>query len=402
MRFQEVRGCTISCVLQHKTYLGRWMGKVCRATVSKRPQSWSDHARIGPALELTVQVSFSQLRRIQFLKQVLHESFDFTIARCASTKASVSQLQLAVLREVYENFVFRASTGSFRGKSCFLSFWRKSRTKASLWHSTFSFWGKSRTFSQLQIAPFESFWGKSTKASSSHLQLSVFEGNFKLKQQGCGNEFSLISRFLLPFIFLLSLFLQRYKGFKLVLFSTWCRDVPRSGFGADFGPEKTETIWEWIEKSGDEVRRAEKIREGLRWAEMGWVETTWHEKSGEEPIETRGWEKLGWHEKRWEQLRRAAKKRETWDEMRWGEVRWGEMRWKTLRRRDMRWNELKWDEMGWHRLGWQWDAMNKFREKIRCDETRWNEKKSTFKRDGAGMKSQEIVAAMHRRLGRTL
>jgi hypothetical protein len=74
------------------------------------------------------------------------------------------------------------------------------------------------------------------------IQLSVFEGSFKLKQQGCGNEFSLISRFLLPFIFLLNLFLQRYKGFKLVLFSAWCRDVPRSGFGADFGPEKTETI----------------------------------------------------------------------------------------------------------------------------------------------------------------
>ena len=118
MRFQEVRGCTICCVLQHETCLGRWMGKVCRATVSKRPQSWSDHARIGPTLELTVQVSFSQFRRIQFLKQVSHESFDFTIARCASTKASVSQLQLAVLREVYENFVFRVSTGSFRGKSC--------------------------------------------------------------------------------------------------------------------------------------------------------------------------------------------------------------------------------------------------------------------------------------------
>jgi len=41
--------------------------------------------------------------------------------------------------------------------------------------------------------------------------------------------------------------------------------------------------------------------------------------------------------------------------------------------------------------------MSNFQEKLQCDETRCNEKRTTFKRDGTGMKSQEVVAAKHRR-----
>ena len=85
-----------------------------------------------------------------------------------------------------------------------------------------------------------------------------------------------------------------------------------------------------------------------------------------------------------DQLRRAEKRKE--------DMRWDEMKRKTLRRHDMRW-----DKMGWHRLRWQRDAMSNFQEKLQCHETRCNEKRTTFKRDGTGMKSQEVVAAKHRR-----
>jgi hypothetical protein len=38
------------------------MGKVCRATVSKLSPLCSDHGRIGPAVELTIQASLLQLQ----------------------------------------------------------------------------------------------------------------------------------------------------------------------------------------------------------------------------------------------------------------------------------------------------------------------------------------------------
>ena len=50
--------CTKCSVLQYKTCLGRWMGKLVRRTVSRRFRLCSDHGRIGHALELRVQASF--------------------------------------------------------------------------------------------------------------------------------------------------------------------------------------------------------------------------------------------------------------------------------------------------------------------------------------------------------
>ena len=50
--------CTKCSVLQCKTCLGRWMGKLVRRTVSRRSRLCSDHGRVGHALELRVQASF--------------------------------------------------------------------------------------------------------------------------------------------------------------------------------------------------------------------------------------------------------------------------------------------------------------------------------------------------------
>ena len=220
------------------------------------------------------------------------------------------------------------------------------------------------------------------------------------------------------------------KAFKIVLYF-FC------GFGAEIHPvweqvlgqRRAEMIWEWAEKSADEVRRAEisleDVRRGenrwedMRWADMSceglrrvvrraamrwdgmkwdnltgeelwraeksWVETSCAEWRGWEDLKReefrwaeKRWDKLGWHKKRWEQLWSAEKswEKERRHEMRWKEMsgdewRWDEMRWKTLRRHDMRW-----DEMGWHRLRWQWDAMSNVQVKPQCDETRWNDELS--------------------------
>ena len=60
--FLRDSGWANCCVLQYKTCLGRQMGKVCRTTGPGRSRSWSDHARVSPAVELTVQASLSQLQ----------------------------------------------------------------------------------------------------------------------------------------------------------------------------------------------------------------------------------------------------------------------------------------------------------------------------------------------------
>ena len=93
----------------------------------------------------------------------------------------------------------------------------------------------------------------------------------------------------------------------------------------------------WPNMSCGEVRRVEKS-----WEELWNFEESWDKLRGDE----KRWEKLRWHEKRREQLWSAEKSL-----------------------------EMSWDEMGWRRLRWQWDAMNNFQEKLRCDKIRWNEKR---------------------------
>ena len=106
-----------------------------------------------------------------------------------------------------------------------------------------------------------------------------------------------------------------------------------------------------------ELRRVKKSCENLK----SWHKLRWDEKR---------WEKLRWHEKRWEQLWSAEK---SWERERRHQMGWDEV--KKLRR-----HEMSWDEMGWHRLWWQRDAMSNFREKLRCDEIRWNEKRFNIRK----------------------
>ena len=157
-----------------------------------------------------------------FLREVSHGSFvltssTFTFWRRSRTKASFSHLPLSLfegglarklrshifhchfLREVsHKSFVLTASTFT----------WRKSRTKASFSHLQLSFFegGLARklcfrifNFHFLRDVSHKSFvltsstftfWGRScTKASFSHLQLSLFEGNLArnafLRVSGC-------------------------------------------------------------------------------------------------------------------------------------------------------------------------------------------------------------------------
>ena len=61
------------------------MGKVCRAAVVKRSRACSDHSRIGHALEMTVQASFSQLQVAVFegslARKLPFHIFNFQILR---------------------------------------------------------------------------------------------------------------------------------------------------------------------------------------------------------------------------------------------------------------------------------------------------------------------------------
>ena len=104
------------------------MGNFVRRTVA-------DHARIGRALELPVQVRNLNL---QNLKEVSHESFVFTFATFtfwgnSRTKASFSHLRLSDFEGCLARKL-RVHIFHFR--------WGKSRTKASFSH--FGIWGKSR------------------------------------------------------------------------------------------------------------------------------------------------------------------------------------------------------------------------------------------------------------------
>ena len=78
-----LRDCTKCRVLQDKTCLGRCVEKLVRRTGARRSRLSSDHGRTGPAVELTVQASFSQLEVLRFeLKEVSHESFVFISSTC--------------------------------------------------------------------------------------------------------------------------------------------------------------------------------------------------------------------------------------------------------------------------------------------------------------------------------
>ena len=59
-------GCTKCCVLQDKTWPGRWMGKLARRTVWKHARLNGDRGRTGRAVELPVQASFSQFGSSNF------------------------------------------------------------------------------------------------------------------------------------------------------------------------------------------------------------------------------------------------------------------------------------------------------------------------------------------------
>ena len=48
---------------------------------------------------------------------------------------------------------------------------------------------------------------------------------------------------------------------------------------------------------------------------------------------------------------------------------------------EKRWEDTAWDEMRWDGMT-QWDAMSNFQEKLRCDEIRWNGKRSSFEKRG--------------------
>ena len=124
--FLRDSGCTQCCVLQDRTCPGRWMRKLVRRAVAEHSRLNRGHFRISPAMELTVQALFSQFDLTKF-EGGLAGKLCFHIFHCH------------FLREVSnENFVFASSIFSVWGKSC-------------------------------------------TKASFSHLQLSLFEGGLARK-----------------------------------------------------------------------------------------------------------------------------------------------------------------------------------------------------------------------------
>ena len=149
--------CTKCCVLQDKTCLGRWMGKLVRRTVAEHLRLNGDHSRIGPAVELTVRASFSPLEL---------SKFEGSLAR----KLRFHICHFQILMDVsYESFVFASSTLTFWGKSC---------TKASFSHLPLSDFEDVSYESFVLTSSTFTFCGKSrAHASFSHLQLSAFQGS---------------------------------------------------------------------------------------------------------------------------------------------------------------------------------------------------------------------------------
>ena len=166
LRDSRIR-CTKCCVLQDRTCLGRRTGKLVRRTGARRCRLCSDHGRMGPALELRVQASFSQFelskfegslaRKLRFVSSTFRcwgksrtkasfsfWLFDFQIWRKSRTKASLSHLQLSdfegsLARQLrshifHFHFLREVLHDSFVSTSSAFTFWGKSRTTASFPH----------------------------------------------------------------------------------------------------------------------------------------------------------------------------------------------------------------------------------------------------------------------------
>ena len=134
---------------------GRKMGKLVQRAAAEHVHLYRDHSRIGRAVKLPVQASFSQLKLSKFegslARKLRFHIFHFPILRGWScTKASFSHLPLSDFEGIvsHKSFVFISSTLTFSGTS-------------------------------------------RTKASFSHLQLSLFDGhlarNAFLRGSGCTN-----------------------------------------------------------------------------------------------------------------------------------------------------------------------------------------------------------------------
>ena len=245
--------------------------------------------------------------------------------------------------------------------------------------------------------------------------------------------FSRFSRFWsFPFSFSICL----SKGFKIVRCVAL---APGSGFGAGFWASElrraemrweelrsAEKMWEDVrraEKSFADVGRGEKRWEDMRWADMSceelrraeisWGEMRWDELRGpdmrravKKGVETSciEWREAegSWKEKKSDELRRDEKSS---DDMRRDESSCDMLRYVVINWEELRWGEKTWDEIIWDRTpdcgdnGMQWANSKRSCDAMRSGEMR---KDPTFTRDGTGMNSQEIVAAMYRRLGRTL
>ena len=151
--------------------------------------SCSDHSRLGWAMQLPLQASFWKLEVVSFWRK-------------SRTKASFSHLQplgfgwslARKLRFHIVNFQFliEVSHESFVFTSSIFSFWLKSRTKASFSHRQLSVfdWSLSRklrfhifNFQFLRAFSHKSFvFASSTsKASFSHQYTAPFEGSFARK-----------------------------------------------------------------------------------------------------------------------------------------------------------------------------------------------------------------------------
>ena len=185
--FLKVSGCTKCCVLLGNTCLGRWMGKLVRRTGAEHARLNRDHGRIGRAVELPVQASFSQLELAKFegsLAQKLHFHIFhfFRFWRKPGTKALFSHLPLwdfegSLARKPYSHiFHFQLLRDVSHESFVFTS-------------STFRCWGMSRTKASVSHLPLSFLEGTRTKASFSHLHLSLLEGclarNAFLKVSGC-------------------------------------------------------------------------------------------------------------------------------------------------------------------------------------------------------------------------
>ena len=220
--FWKVSGCKNCCVLQDKTCLGRSMGKLFRPGGSGRPRLCSDHGRIGPAVELPVQASFSRLelsrfegslarklrchifpsdveaRKLRF--HIFHHLPLSDFEGCLARKLRFHIFHFEILRDVsHKSFVFTSET---------FTFWGMSRTKASFSHLPLSdvedylaqklhfshfplslFWGASHESFVLHL-PISDFEGRRTKALFSHLPLSDFEGCLARKRVFTSSTFT--------------------------------------------------------------------------------------------------------------------------------------------------------------------------------------------------------------------